>query len=37
MDVIYEGVFRLSIEELERLRNTVDAELMFRVTEGVDD
>jgi len=37
MDKIYEGVYRFSVEELEQLRNAVEAELMFRTTEGVDE
>jgi len=37
MDEIFMHTYRLSIDELERLRNTVDAELMFRTREGVDD
>jgi len=36
MDRIYEGIYRFSVEELERLRNVVDAELMFRIAEGVE-
>ena len=37
MNVIYLNVYSFSIEELERLRNAVESELLFRVYEGVDE